>query len=276
MRIFIGLVTPDGTLRNFFGAGKDRVLPRDGHGYLAARKPSIVVGSYVPQRPSAGDLEKFLLIKAKEADGCLLLIDKEWQHLTSNVRNATFSAIFDRSAGLPNYQNFFRSIIAKLLRAFGALASRFRNGDDMQLLALPLRNFQAPELAEIARFCREDNLQPSFNDSLQGHLSVLGNRCRPRRRSSYKTIYIVDDMQRFFSYGHEIHAQFETGNPHRPHCALAGHFRFGNRIPANRHYNVSETEKDETSIDGKFFDCHDACHVVGGRTHLNMFSNDFF
>jgi hypothetical protein len=43
-----------------------------------------------------------------------------------------------------------------------------------------------------------------------------------------------------------------------------------------RHYNVSETEGDRTTIEGEFLDCHNNAHSVSGRTHLNMFSNDYF
>jgi hypothetical protein len=172
--------------------------------------------------------------------------------------------------------NFFHRIIGKLLRVFGSLVSKFKNGDDRQLLSLPLRNFHAPELAEIARLCRDKCFDPNFNNDLDRQLSVLRMRRRPRRRSSFNIMYTVDDRSRFFVYGKETHARLGTGEPHKPYCELAGSFRFGQRIDALRHYNVSETEGDRTTIEGGFLDCHNTSHSVKGRTHLNMFSNDYF
>jgi hypothetical protein len=89
-------------------------------------------------------------------------------------------------------------------------------------------------------------------------------------------MYTIDDQFRFFVYGKETHARFGTGEPHKPYCELAGHFRFGQRIDALRHYNVSETEGDRTTIGGNFLDCHNTSHDVSRRTHLNIFSNDYF
>jgi hypothetical protein len=278
MKIFIGLVTPDEALRRSYGAGKERVVPTDSisRGYYGTRQPSIALGTYAPEcAPSADDLEKLLLSKTRTNDTCLLLIDGEWEHFAVNVRNASFSVVFNRNA-ISNLQNFFQQMIAKLLRAFSSVASKLDNCDDTQLLALPLRNFHAGELAEIARLCREDGLAPTFSNDLQQQLRILNKRRRPRRRTTFNTKYIVDDKIRFFEYGHELHSRVATGAPHRPYCELTGQFRFGKRINALRHYNVSETEGDDTTIQGEFLDCHNDCHVVKARTHINMFSNDYF
>ncbi len=87
---------------------------------------------------------------------------------------------------------------------------------------------------------------------------------------------MVDDRARFFKFGPEQHARFATGDPHRPFCAFNADFRFGNRIDSTRHYNVSESKGDRTTIEGEFDDCHDARVTVPRTTHLNMFSNDYF
>ena len=167
-------------------------------------------------------------------------------------------------------------IISKILRAFRAVLAKFESSDDSQLLSLPLRNFHAAELTEIARLCRDECHEGDFVERLQAQLSRLRSRRRPRKQSSFNTKYVVDDQARFFVYGNEKHARFGTGEPHRPSCALTGYFRFGTRIDSARHYNVSETEGDRTRIEGEFDDCHDAKRVVPATTHLNMFSNDFF
>jgi hypothetical protein len=279
VRIFIGLLTPDEALRRHYGAGKDRVVPKGSisRGYFQDQMPSVASAAYVPESaPSTDDIEKWLLSSAKSADACLLLIDADWTGFVVNVRNASLSIAFRREAMTGGHMNFINGMTGKLLRIFGSLAAKFKNEDDRQVLALPLRNFHAPELTEIARLCREACLEPNFNNDLDRQLSVLRGRRRPRRRSSSNVKYVVDDRSRFFAYGKETHARFATGTPHKPHCELAGHFRFGQRIDALRHYNVSETEGDHTTIKGDFLDCHNSSHTVSGRTHLNMFSNDYF
>ena len=167
-------------------------------------------------------------------------------------------------------------IFARMLRAFGTVLDKFRRGDDGKLLTLPLRNFKAQELAEIARLCREVHSSGNFSDDVEKQLAGLRARVRPRRKSSYKTKYMVDDLERLFAYGPETHARFATGEPHKPSCEVAALFRFGVRLDESRHYNVSETEGDHTKIEGDFPDCHGEVHPVRGKTHLNMFANDYF
>lgn len=279
MRIFIGLVTPDQELQRHYGGAKARVIPRDAarRGYFKEREPLIVTSSYAPvTHASASDLERFLLRETKKADACLLLVDQRWASHISNCRAATFSVTYRPDEVDTNKQIFFHRMIARLLRAYGQLAAKFDKGDDAQLLALPLRNFEAAELAEIVRLCREEPLSATFSDNVEAQLAVLRRRVRPRRRSRFKTVYAVDDAMKFFKYGYERHARHETGGLHKPFCDLSGQFRFGRRLDAGRHYNVSETEADTTSVSGFFSNCHDIREYVPRRSHLNMFANDNF
>lgn len=279
MRVFIGLLTPDESLRRHYGAGKDGVVHKDSimRGHFSNRNVLMTLGSYVPEgAPSPDGLERWILSRTRNSETCLLLIDPQWEHIAINARVASFSIILDLKLISSNYRNFFHKATSRLLRAFGPMAARFENSDDYELLGLPLRNFDGPELAEIARLCRDECLQPNFNNSVQEQLGLLHKRRRPRRRSKYNTVYTVDNRKRFFVYGKELHSHFGTGEPHKPFCELNGNFRFGKRIDTSRHYNVSETENDKTTIAGEFSDCHNAVHTVGSCTHLNMFSNDFF
>ena len=156
------------------------------------------------------------------------------------------------------------------------IASTFGRGNDGVLLTLPIRNLDAPEVGAIATLCRQDILEPTFADALEANLKSLRGRIHPRPKSSYRTRYVVDHSKRYFHYGLERHAQFDTGGDHLPSCSLNGHFRFGRRIDAGRHYNVSETDGDVTSISGVFSNCHDMKIEVTRHFHLNMFANDFF
>lgn len=279
MKIFIGLVTPDEALRHHYGTAKDGVVPRDAarRGYFQGRSPVIATAAYAPDtEPSATDFERFLLRESAQADACLLLIDQSWASLTANCRTAAFTIDFHLGQVDVSKQNFFHRVLARALRSYGQIAAKFDRADSAQLLGLPLRNFNAPELRELARLCTAEAISPTLSDDVERQLAQLRRRVRPRRRSAYKTVYVVDDRQRFFKYGYERHSRFETGGSHKPYCELTGDFRFGRRLDLGRHYNVSETENDRTSIGGDFYNCHGETEMVTSRSHLNMFSNDNF
>lgn len=279
MKIFICLISPNEKLRHYFGRAKSGIIPRDalkrGPFETGRNQPTVV--AWLPSTPSSSaDLERFLLNRARNHDVCILFVDYVWQQYVQDISNATYIVQFEAEVASVNPQNFFFGVSARMLRAFGQLMSRFKRGDDGKLLALPLRNFRADELLEISRLCRETPLSNTLGDEIEQQLTQLRARIRPRRRSVYKTTYVVDDQGRFFVYGRELHARFATGEPHRPSCELAGLFRFGVRVDEQRHYNVSETEGDNTKIGGSFPDCHGQVHAVADRTHLNMFTNDYF
>ncbi|WP_158824215.1 hypothetical protein [Granulicella sp. S156] len=279
MKLFICLITPDGKLRRHFGRGKDGIIPAEAfkRGPLANQQAQPTVAAWTPKAPfSSADLERFLLSRARNHDACILIVDLVWQHYVQDITSAAFIVTFEAEAASGNPQNFFFGISARMLRNFAQLLNKFRRSDDAKLLALPLRNFIASELNEIARLCREAVLSGSLSDDVEQQLAGLRARVRPRQKTSYKTTYAVDDLKRFFAYGLETHAQFATGVPHHAYCEIGGLFRFGVRLDERRHYNVSETEGDRTTIEGNFPDCHDQVHAVTGKTHLNMFANDYF
>lgn len=278
MKLFICVASPDERLRRYVGKAKEGAVPREvvTRGPFMNMQPRLTVLAWMPKLPfSARDLERFLLQRARDHDAVLLLIDDAWRHHAAGIRNAAFIIPFGLD-GSENPQNFIYGLLAKALRNFGQILAKFQKGDDSKLLALPLRNFKAEELSQIARLCREHALSGSLSNAVETQLAKLRARVRPRRRSLYKATYAVDDESRFFSYGLERHAQFETGHPHLPSCEVAGLFRFGARLDERRHYNVSETEGDRTTIAGEFADCHDTKHGLVGESHLNMFANDFF
>ena len=279
MKIFVSLVTNDEALRRHFGLGKDAVVPKDSlaRGYFRDRVPDLTVAAWIPEgEPSSADFERFLLSRARGSDACVVLLDAQWARVAERVQDTVFLVRFDRSEVDESLRNFFHRMTARGLRALIKLLARFDRGDDGKLLTLPLRNFHAVDLAELARLCREDALVTTFGEDLEAQLVALRSRVRPRRRTASKRVYVVDDRRRFFHYGPERHARFATGTPHLPACELAGLYRFGCAIDDCRHYNVSETEGDVTTIEGRFEDCHGAGHDVGDVTHLNMFCNDYF
>lgn len=279
MTLFIGLVTPDERLRAYFGKGKMGVIPPETlkRGPWLGREPSVTTLAWAPGDDiSSTALERFLLSKARDCTACVLLVDTAWIHLVSDIRTAAFVSTFELPASAESPRNFFFGLLSRTLKGFGQLLAKFENGDDAQLLTLPLRNFKAGELAEIATICGAGPAPIALSNEVDRRLALLRKRVRPRKKSKYKTLYAVDDDDKFFVYGKEKHSQFATGTPHRPSCEMAALFRFGTRLTERRHYNVSKTEGDLTSIAGEFPDCHGQVQPVKQRTHLNMFANDYF
>ncbi len=279
MKIFVGLVTPNAALRGYFGIRKEGIVPQGtlSTEFYRRKNPAITTNSYEPQGlPSIDGFEQFLLARIPNFDACILLIDREWEYLTTNIRNAALTAVFDGPANTSNPQNFFHGMIGNLFKAYMRLATYFDDFQTYQLLCLPIRNFFANELSEMVSLCHDGCVGSTFHNILQDKVAILNRRRRPRRRSETKMNYIVDDKERFFVLGKEMHAQFATGHPHEASCIINALFRFGNRVDERRHYNVSETEGDKTSISGQFFNCHGLSQRVSKTTHLNMFCNDFF
>ncbi|MBN8815292.1 MAG: hypothetical protein J0J06_07590 [Sphingomonas sp.] len=273
------MISPDRDLSSFFGRLKDNVAPKEvlNRGYYASHRVSLAASSYIPHDgPSIEGLENFLIEETLDAEKCILLIDLRWQHLTENVTNIMFPVPIDFGLLGGSPLNFFHKSIATGLRAFSHLAWKFEQASDVKLLSLPFRNFAGNDLSELKRLCSAETLRPDFNNLVDKQLLSLRKRVRPRRQSSYGTRYAVDDDKKFFVYGNERHAKPETGGHHKPYCYLAARFRFGFRIEADRHYNVSETEADRTSISGQFWNCHGVSNDEKRDTHLNMFASDMY
>jgi hypothetical protein len=141
---------------------------------------------------------------------------------------------------------------------------------------LPLNNFQADELSWIRKLIVSSEGILEFNDLLEKNLVQLRKRQSPKRRTTFKDTYFVDDRARYFSYGLERHAKVETfGPPHSPICEINSIFRFGWRFDRDRHFNVSVDSKGG-AISGHFIDCHGTILSVKSRSHINMFPNGFF
>ena len=147
-------------------------------------------------------------------------------------------------------------------------------GNQLPLL-LPLRNFTAKEWTELQGVFRGDGMDGNLPKRVGDLVKRINTRKRPRKQATSPQTYLVDDDDKLFDYGKERHAQLATGKPHTSICVLTGNFRFGWRIPTDRHYNVTKESGGLTKIAGIFPDCHGDLIQVTDRTHLNMFSNDY-
>ena len=280
MKILLLVVTRDYSLRQFVGKKKHSAFPREAfnRGFLAEQKVHFVANAEdVGKFATPDDLEAFVGSRIGDADSLVLLIDQERANLARYMRSAALVCEIDIASASKNYQNYLHGRLSKLARVIDYLTRHFNDGKNSELLSLPLRNFKCSALADLKNQIAEDpcNWQVA-NSCIDTCLQTLRRRIRPRKNTSYRTKYAVDDIKRFFVFGNEHHALPDTGPPHRYSCKVSSCFRFGCRIDDKRHYNVSEGDGDKTRISGEFMDCHDDKHVVTGVTHINMFSNDFF
>jgi hypothetical protein len=278
MNVLVCLISSQDNITEIIARQGERLIPQDlfkkkGPGYPVNFKVSI----YNPRKESIS-FEKFLLREAKTSEAVILLTENSHSNLVEPVENAVFAATFEvGNERIGNFKNFFGSYFSQLFRNFFVVKTLMGDAEKAQAMMLPLRNFNAPELREMARLSREESRNTNFILPMEALLAKIVKRRVPRKNSSYpQKKYFVDERKMHFIYGTENHAQFDTGKPHIAACEFNGHFRFGKRIDPNHHYNVSFGDGDKTNIAGDFPDCHGAVQQVTKRSHLNMFSNDFF
>lgn len=274
--MILALVSSDRGACDLFRKEKEALIPRSlrEHQRISSMGLDFVTGIYDPATAQRS-LQDYVLDAAKSADAVGLLIDSAVAHIAAPIASACFigSVVFDPQT--KSYKNLISATLTKLIKNLATVLEVMSSAGSQQVLLLPLRNFIAPELGEIEQLFRLHTFTPDFPIQLKRLVAQVNQRKRPRRQSTYKKTYLVDDHKKLFDYGKERHAQLETGAPHNSLCVLAGNFRFGHRIPVNRHYNVTKEEGGFTKISGSFPDCHDAMTEVPARTHLNMFSNDY-
>lgn len=276
MRSYFVLITSSSELIKGFLAAGEALIPKE----IRQQFPegsTFIFDAFDPARLGVGfSVERHLLERTRHCDYIAGFIEKDLLSVCGNVRHALLSAGINL-AEVPrdNFRNFFSNRLTKLVRAIVFTRSQMASAEIEQAMRLPIRNFVAPELKELCRVYREDILDTSFHNQAKTSINALRKRRQPRRRSSFPDKYFIDDDDRYFAFGREIHERLPTGPPHQSRCELNGRFRFGRLISIDQHFNVSEGEGNQTTISGQFLNCHDASVVPEkGRTHLNMFSND--
>ena len=279
MKVLVCFISSQNNIVETIEKHRDRLIPQDlfkkknGPDYPVHFKISV----FNPHREHIV-FDKFLLSNAKGMDAVILLAENLHSSLAGPVANAVFAATFETHGKIDNFKNFFGSYFSQLFRHFFFIKTLMGDSDKEQAMMLPLRNFDAPELQEMARLVREENRSATFVSDLEARLADIAKRRLQRKRSDHKTKYFIDDKGMHFVYGNEKHARYETGKPHVAACEINGLFRFGKSIDTSRHYNASFGDGDDTSISGNFPDCHGTTKTIPktpNQTHVNMFANDF-
>lgn len=224
-----------------------------------------------------------LLRDREKVDGCVLLLEQGLEAVVSKqIKTVAFACVFEVSPGpIASPQNVMTRDVIKAIRLFRSIKNAAQS--DQNVWRLPIKNFDSPLYEEFVEGMTKGFSVGRADEVLnfvQAQLKVLRKTLvRPRRRTTYPTKYCVDDSKRFFELGHEVHSKIGTAEPHVPMCIALNSFRFGLKITEEHHYNVSMGEGNDTWIEGDFADCHGVQWVVTKRqdkTHLNMFSNDYF
>ena len=279
MKVLVCLITSQDNIAETVDRQRDRLIPKDlfknkkGPDYPLHFKVSL----FNPDTAKIG-FEKYLLQAAKGMDAVILLVESQHATLMDSVRNAVFATTFEAQERVENFKNFFGSYFSPLFRNFFALRTLMHDAVKEQAMMLPLRNFDAQELQELARLVRDEGLEGNFILDVEACVADIVKRRLPRKKSDFKTKYFIDDKDMHFVYGNEKHARFDTAKPHVAACEINGLFRFGKSIDTSRHYNASFGDGDNTSIFGDFPDCHGVLKNVPRhphKTHVNMFANDF-
>lgn len=276
MKIYIGLISSSPELVTEFAAAKEALIPKPIREKLPARC-EFKFDAFSPGHSRGGfTVDQHVLEASRNHDYVACLIDQDATYSCNNLRHAVLSAEIDASeVAAGNVRNFLASRLTRLFKSAIFTMEQMGAAEAEQAMRLPRRNFAAAELVELCRLYREDALDSGFQNAVKQQISGVMKRRRPRRRSCYPTKYFVDDHQRYFAFGKELHEILPTGDPHVSHCELNGTFRFGRRISSNRHFNVSLGDADQTRVSGIFLNCHeDQIIPERGQTHLNMFSND--
>ncbi|KPW57626.1 hypothetical protein [Pseudomonas syringae group genomosp. 3] len=221
-------------------------------------------------------LDQHVLYTAKKAEGVAILCDSRYHWLAVAVSNACFVANVELNPEVRSYKNILQATLTRMIKNLAHVYLHMRDAGSRYALQLPFRNFVANELRELEHLFANNTLTSEFVQTLDQAISNLNRRRMPKRKEDYPNKYYVDDEEIFFSYGKEHHSEFESGNPHLPLCVLNGHFRFGHRIVKNEHYNVSKDNGKNGKISRLFMDCHDRALEVKERSHVNMFSNDYW
>lgn len=209
------------------------------------------------------------------ATGVIILTDDAMPGLVTILGDIFSVNNFCKPSFGQNIPNLLQAVLAKALRTFRLYKSRFDDMKYQQILRLPMRNFEAPEIQELQITCRDMMNRMNFGQEIDTVLKRLRARQQPKKAGSSQTTYLVDDRAKHFTLGHEHHAQAETGMPpHNELCSLGNSFRFGRAFEGRRHYNVSRDSA--STMVGNYHDCHDDVRKHPVSSHINMFTNDFF
>lgn len=273
MKLFIALVSYNKKVREEFIEKKSSLFTVETAALLRDNNIQTSFGYFNTEKPN-NKIDEYFLAATKDVDYVLAIVEEEIRPILSPIQNGLFWGAIETLGDEVNLANHLKPIFQRLITNFLRLIKKMESGENQNAMLLPFGNFNSNELLELAAVCKARNLQKTFENELGVATTALQKRKKPRRNSSRSTKYFIDGNDKHFIYGPETHSSIATGAPHEAYCEFNGTFRFGKRIPTDRHFNVSKGRGDDTKIAGTFPNCHGEDIVVQKQTHINMFAND--
>ncbi|MBC9247496.1 hypothetical protein H4P12_12425 [Paracoccus sp. 11-3] len=273
--LVVVFVTAESAVLEAVASKKTSLVPADlrANGFSALGVHNLVLTAFDTNKSkSINDFVDWL--RWEDASGVIVISDESMPSLAENLGDHFSVHLFEAPSNSKNVDNVITSVLAKCLRAFRFFAKRFTDKKYQQIFRLPLRNFDAPEIVEMRKICR-DMTQRNYGREIDALLKDMRKRQKPKKASAYPEVYLVDDKDKHFKLGPERHAQAETSMPpHNAICVVSNNMRFGHRFDGSTHYNVSRDKN--VSMKGIYEDCHGILREHGKNSHLNMFTSDFF
>jgi len=279
MSLLTLIISADTRIIETVAARRLALVPADfrAEGFAKLGGEEVILSYFqVDRRTSVDNLLSHLAdIVADKTSGVILLSDGQLPSLAETLGDVFSVNTFVPPAFGRSVENVLAAKLSKVIKAYRYFRTRFDNLKYQQIIRLPLRNFDAPEIERMRSACRDMTARGNFAVEFDAILSDLRQRRQPKKASNRDSVYIVDDRGKHFALGKEVHAKADTTiPPHTTMCRLQNTFRFGRRFDGSKHFNVSLEQN--RPMDGNYYDCHDAQRPGGGENHLNMFSNDFF
>ncbi|MHA0989016.1 hypothetical protein [Enterobacter ludwigii] len=281
--ILLTFVTKSDLLNKYINSGK-KIYPVD---FLKKRAEDAFCTSHLWKK--SGDalqtLEKEVINHVDNIDGLIIFCDNSlYEEISGKVGYSAFvSKLGDYSQhldGSVKTKQYLEDKITTALKVFFWMRESFKNGFG-ELIRLPVRNFNDSDFKKTCgkiSLLLSNNSLPNALEEMNQLLSMLKNKIRkPKKRPHTSTKFYVDEKRYYFEYGKELHAQHETDSKkgHDHFCDLSAKFRFSIKLEERKHFNVCKDDKENSSIQGTFENCHGVDIVISKRTHINMFSNDY-
>ena len=280
MRLIIIVASPEVEVEQVVRERKESLIPEPlrRNAYQSMNNERVTLSHFYADENTdhTQTVEHIKSLITPDVKGVLMVSDLRIKKSISPLEEIVFANYFTMSAPIASPTNFFGSILNRALKDYRAFCSRFDDMKYRKAFTLPLRNFKSQELVNLRRICSSSIELPSFADRLDLTLKRLRETQKPKQRRNAQEVYFVDSDGKHFALGHERHAQADTSiPPHTDLCVLSNQLRFGRLFDGKRHYNVTKAHPHGT-MDEHYPDCHSSFKSGEGKTHLNMFSNDFF
>ncbi|MBS7538461.1 hypothetical protein [Ancylobacter lacus] len=277
--LILVIVTLDVQLQKEIEQRRAELIPdsfrKNGHTSLKGERPIIKCFKPDDQVLHAESLMSFVNDAISDTTiGIIVILDNKIRIINQNLFSIFFIFQYEATYPIKSPKNFMGEILSRSLKIYRVFSNYFDDLKYKKIFTLPLRNFEAEEIFKIKLSFVKTN--DNLIKNIETQLHKFRSRQSPKRYSDSQDVYIVDDDGKYFRLGHERHAMAETKiPPHNIYCVLANRFRFGRLFDGALHYNVSWGSKN-TAMNGSYKNCHNEDTPCGGRSHLNMFANDFF